>query len=97
MEMLLQSHIVKDDGTRIISILPAIPDEWKSGSFTGLKGRGGITVNCSWDNGKITKLVIDNPLNEKNDDTLATTNTDSLENNNNSNSLEEAKVDIDIN
>ena len=65
MEMLLQSHIVKDDGTRIISILPAIPDEWKSGSFIGLKGRGGITVNCSWDNGKITKLVIDNPLNEK--------------------------------
>ena len=65
MEMLLQSHIVKDDGTRIISILPAIPDEWKSGNFKGLKARGGITVDCSWDDGVITNLIIDNPLDEK--------------------------------
>ena len=65
MEMLLQSHIVKNDGTRIISILPAVPDEWKSGNFKGLKARGGITIDCSWDNGEITNLVIDNPLEEK--------------------------------
>ena len=64
MEMLLQSHIVKEDGTRIISILPAIPDEWESGSFKGLKARGGITVNCTWENGKIIDLKYDNPLNE---------------------------------
>ena len=64
MEMLLQSHIVEEDGTRIISILPSIPDEWKSGSFKGLKARGGITVNCTWDNGKITNLEIENPKNE---------------------------------
>ena len=64
MEMLLQSHIVKDDGTRIISILPAIPDEWESGNFKGLRARGGITVNCSWENNEI-KIDIDNPLEEK--------------------------------
>ena len=64
MEMLLQSHIVKDDGTRIISVLPAIPDEWESGSFKGLRARGGITVNCSWGNNEI-KIDIDNPLEEK--------------------------------
>ena len=64
MEMLLQSHIVEDDGTRIISILPSIPDEWKSGSFKGLKARGGIIVNCTWDNGKIINLEIENPKNE---------------------------------
>ena len=64
MEMLLQSHVVKEDGTRIISILPAIPDEWESGKFKGLRARGGITVDCSWENGKI-KLSIDNPMNEK--------------------------------
>ena len=64
MEMLLQSHIVKEDGTRIISILPAIPDEWKSGSFKGLKARGGLTVNCTWENGEIVSLEYDNPKNE---------------------------------
>ncbi|MCR5456430.1 MAG: glycoside hydrolase family 95 protein [Bacteroidales bacterium] len=65
MEMLLQSHEVKADGTRIIKILPAIPDCWKSGHFKGLKARGGIIVDCTWQNGKITSLKIDNPLNEK--------------------------------
>ncbi len=65
MEMLLQSHEVKADGTRVISVLPAIPDVWESGSFSGLKARGGITVSCSWKNGKITDLKVDNPLNEK--------------------------------
>jgi alpha-L-fucosidase 2 len=65
MEMLLQSHEVKADGTRIIKILPAIPDVWESGHFKGLKARGGISVECSWENGKITDLKIDNPLNEK--------------------------------
>ena len=65
MEMLLQSHIVEEDGTRIIKILPAIPDIWESGSFKGLKARGGITVNCTWKNGKITNLNIENPKNEK--------------------------------
>ena len=64
MEMRLQSHIVKDDGTRIISVLPAIPDDWESGSFKGLRARGGITVNCSWENDEI-KLDINNPFDEK--------------------------------
>ena len=65
MEMLLQSHEVDSDGTRIIKVLPAIPDEWESGSFHGLKARGGITVDCVWRNGKITELNVHNPLNEK--------------------------------
>ena len=65
MEMLLQSHEVKADGTRIIRILPAIPDCWQSGHFKGLRARGGITVDCEWKDGKIVALDIDNPLNEK--------------------------------
>ncbi|MBP5366604.1 MAG: glycoside hydrolase family 95 protein [Bacteroidales bacterium] len=65
MEMLLQSHEVTADGTRIIRVLPAIPDEWQSGHFRGLKARGGITVACSWTDGIITDLQIDNPLNTK--------------------------------
>ena len=35
-----------------------------NGSFKGLKARGGITVNCTWDNGKIINLEIENPKNE---------------------------------
>lgn len=42
-EMLLQSHAGE------IVILPAIPEEWKKmGNVSGLKARGGITVDISW-------------------------------------------------
>lgn len=56
MEMLIQSHRTDEEGCRIIDILPAIPDHWAVGSFKGLKARGNITVDCSWDygNGEIS-------------------------------------------
>lgn len=63
MEMLLQSHEMRPDGTRVISVLPAIPDEWQDGSFSGLRARGGITVACRWRRGRIVRLKIENPDN----------------------------------
>lgn len=52
-EMLLQSH------TGEIQLLPAIPAEWAAkGSFTGLKARGGFTIDCSWLNGEVVSYKI---------------------------------------
>ena len=56
-EMLLQSHVYSENSF-VIDILPALPDEWKDGSFTGLKARGNITVNAEWKNGRLEKAEL---------------------------------------
>jgi alpha-L-fucosidase 2 len=51
-EMLLQSQ------DEALHLLPALPDEWSSGKITGLKARGGFTVDITWSNKKITEVKI---------------------------------------
>lgn len=39
----MQSHL------GVIEFLPALPDEWKTGSFRGLMARGAFEVSAQWE------------------------------------------------
>jgi len=51
-EMLLQSH------NGYIEPLPARPDSWGSGSYSGLKARGNYDVSATWNGGQATQFKI---------------------------------------
>lgn len=59
-EMLMQSEysVREDSPFTTIELLPALPDYWKDGSVSGIRARGGITVDMTWKDRRVTKLTL---------------------------------------
>jgi alpha-L-fucosidase 2 len=51
-EMLIQSHAGE------IHLLPALPKAWMAGRVTGLRVRGGSTVDLTWNDGQLVEAVL---------------------------------------
>ncbi len=51
-EMLVQSHRKSADGKILIHIFPALPQQWQQGRISGLRTRGGLTMDMCWQEGK---------------------------------------------
>ena len=58
-EMLLQSHAnSSEQNLNVVRFLPALPKAWPTGSFRGLRARGGLEVSLAWQDGKATTALL---------------------------------------
>lgn len=50
--------LMQSDGESM-TLLPALPAAWNTGSFTGLRAEGGFSVSARWENGQIVSASVD--------------------------------------
>ena len=41
-----------------MELLPALPEQWKDGAVSGIRARGGITVEMTWQDSRVTNLTL---------------------------------------
>ncbi|GAA2787760.1 glycosyl hydrolase family 95 catalytic domain-containing protein [Crossiella cryophila] len=51
-ELVVQSH------GSAVHLLPALPQAWPDGAVTGLRCRGGLAVDLTWQDGQLTQCVV---------------------------------------
>jgi alpha-L-fucosidase 2 len=64
-EMLLQSHHGNLKSGYEISLLPALPVAWQTGSISGLKARGNVEVGMRWKSGKLVNVYLTSPVDKE--------------------------------
>jgi alpha-L-fucosidase 2 len=52
------SELLVQSNEGYIELLPALPSEWKEGSFNGVCTREGFEISFSWKDGRLTKLSV---------------------------------------
>jgi alpha-L-fucosidase 2 len=59
-EMLMQSEFVIKKGEPVLTmeLLPALPDNWKDGNVSGIRARGGITIDMAWQQKRVSALTL---------------------------------------
>jgi len=61
MEMLVQSNYsVSPEGqsSTTLELLPALPEYWSSGHLSGVRARGGLSVDMQWADSRVSRLVL---------------------------------------
>ncbi|MCL2573608.1 MAG: glycoside hydrolase family 95 protein [Defluviitaleaceae bacterium] len=50
------AHMLLESSTNTVYLLKSLPKQWRNGYVSGLRAKGGLTVNINWQNGKLKNV-----------------------------------------